>query len=813
MHLPLHVSLPALLLLCAFLLLPPSAADKSPERAPLDAEINNKRIVNGQEPIDFSSSNYPLHELGFPVGAGAPKLPIPELFPVSMHLPHPTPLTVLTVETPSISYPYVNQRIHYKICGYNQTLCTAEAPPEHLPARTWRSVLPGQSIGVGMDNLDDQQDGLTLKSVLIKQPLKVTVALFTSSGWDGDRDPLLNQTMHPSDSDVIIRDYYMSNERYGTAYITPNYDGKSYRGDLAEVDLETAKYNHVRLHGIETDFSDYYSVSSSSLDGIDPYVSESSSNREDQIMVKRLTNLDPDLAGFQGGFGALYGTTSYGFMVPNFNGVEHSGKVVRITSGHFNVSASDNWIADQEFRQFRTVTGTKTIMGEDVNVYDVSGDTDFSAVDVLDLTTIDPELKGFIGGFNHGDYAYFVPFFNGQAFSGKLVRVHIHTFDAASVQILDVSQVDKRLTGFYGGFSTNLVPSATNGLANNYAYLVPYKNVKGPIDGVNTKYTADGFKHNNVYDDKEAIGGDHLEPNHHGYLVRVNLDTFALADVSFIDLQTIDSDLKGFSGGFQGGRHGYLTPNSKGFNDYASKVVRFDLIEFTADRVEVLDLASKNDQLKGFVTGFAYDHHAYFVPYQNGRSDVNYRQRNQHSLLTRVDLNDFTPNGIKTLDVSTVTRKNTPSFPDNNLRGFVNGFCAGSFMYLVPHFNGLWYGKVVRIDARDFDALVDAQAAGNSTDLRTPYKGVQEVDLQRFSAGLAGFSGGFIRLRPIPDEKFFEVNRAVFNYATGLDRLQARSTRFSPFGQVGATGTVSTMPEGVEKPPNPAAASGADQGS
>ena len=81
MHLPLHVSLPALLLLCAFLLLPPSAADKSPVRAPLDAEINNKRIVNGQEPIDFSSSNYPLHELGFPVGAGAPKLPIPELFP------------------------------------------------------------------------------------------------------------------------------------------------------------------------------------------------------------------------------------------------------------------------------------------------------------------------------------------------------------------------------------------------------------------------------------------------------------------------------------------------------------------------------------------------------------------------------------------------------------------------------------------------------------------------------------------------------------------------------------------------------------
>ena len=128
--------------------------------------------------------------------------------------------------------------------------------------------------------------GLTFKSVLIKQPLKVTLALFASSGWDGDRDPLLNQTMHPSDSEVVIRDYYMSNERYGTAYITPNYDGKGYRGELAEIDLETAKYNRVRLHGIETDFSDYYSVSTTSLDGIDPYVAESSSNKEDQVMVK-----------------------------------------------------------------------------------------------------------------------------------------------------------------------------------------------------------------------------------------------------------------------------------------------------------------------------------------------------------------------------------------------------------------------------------------------------------------------------------------------------------------------------------------------
>ena len=80
MHLPLHISLPVLLLLCAFLLLPSSAAkDKAPVRGP--AQVNQQRIVNGQAPIDFSSSDYPLHELGFPDGAPAPKLPTPDLYP------------------------------------------------------------------------------------------------------------------------------------------------------------------------------------------------------------------------------------------------------------------------------------------------------------------------------------------------------------------------------------------------------------------------------------------------------------------------------------------------------------------------------------------------------------------------------------------------------------------------------------------------------------------------------------------------------------------------------------------------------------
>jgi len=386
------------------------------------------------------------------------------------------------------------------------------------------------------------------------------------------------------------------------------------------------------------------------------------------------------------------------------------------------------------------------------------------------LTSVDPDLKGFLGGFNHGAHAYFVPFMNGKYYFGKVVRVHVHTFDLSSVEVLDLTQKDKRLAGFYGGFATNLQPGNPFTPSANYAYLSPYKNMIGKVNGANTKYTVDGYKDYDIFDNQEAYGGDHLLSNEHGMLVRINLDTFDVAGVDFIDLTTIDPDLKGFSGGFQGGSRGYLVPYSKGFGDYASKVVRFSLLDFSVDSVEVLDLAQKDDQLMGFAGGFSYGTHVVFVPYQNGRQDVNFRQRNQFSILTRVDMNNFDVSGIKTMDVAKIYRKNTPDYPDNNLRGFVSGFPSGSFIYLVPHFNGMWHGKMVRVDMRDFDILSDLQISGESTDLVTGYKGVQELDMGKYYSGLVGFSGGFVRQRPPPVDSFYRVNEKIFNYATGLDK-------------------------------------------
>ena len=234
---------------------------------------------------------------------------------------------------------------------------------------------------------------------------------------------------------------------------------------------------------------------------------------------------------------------------------------------------------------------------------------------------------------------------------------------------------------------------------------------------------------------------------------------------------------------------------SNGFTQFYGKVTRFPLDDFSLDKVQVLDLTLHDQDLMGFVGGFAYDHYAVLVPYQNGRKDVNPRMRNQFGKVTRIDINDFTSTGIKTLDVTTCFRKNTPDFPDANLRGFNDGFVSGDFMFLLPHFNGVWFGKIVRLDLRDFDVLADRQKLGQTTDFKTGFRGVQNLDLERFDDALVGFSGYFLRTRPCPPKQFFENTRNMFMLTTGM---VPKGTVFEDETKMGLEGKDGEEAEGLE---------------
>jgi len=192
--------------------------------------------------------------------------------------------------------------------------------------------------------------------------------------------------------------------------------------------------------------------------------------------------------------------------------------------------------------------------------------SDFSSVSVLDLIATDSDLKGFRGGFTDGTYGYMVPYHNG-AYSGKVARFLLSDF--SSVSVLDLTATDSDLKGFYGGF--------TDG---TYGYMVPKS------------------YHNGAYSGKVA---------------RFLLSDFS--SVSVLDLTAMDSDLKGFVGGFTDGTYGYMVPHYNGAN--FGKVARFSLSDFSS--VSVLDLTATDSDLKGFHGGFTDGTYGYMVPYSFGK--------------------------------------------------------------------------------------------------------------------------------------------------------------------------------------------------
>jgi hypothetical protein len=265
---------------------------------------------------------------------------------------------------------------------------------------------------------------------------------------------------------------------------------------------------------------------------------------------------------------------------------------------------------------------------------------------IIDLTTEDADLKGLHGGFTDGRYGYFVPYYNGS-YNGKVARVDLNDF--STVSVLNLASTDSDLKGFYGGF--------TDG---RYGYFVPYNN-----------------------------GSSHF-----GKVVRVDLNDFST--VSVLNLASTDSDLKGFHGGFTDGRYGYFVPDHNGSSHFG-KVARVDLNDFST--VSVLNLASTDADLKGFIGGFTDGRYGYFVPNYNGSS---------HSgKVVRVDLNDF----------STVSVLNLAS-TDADLKGFYGGFTDGRYGYFVPHYNGSYYGKVARVDLNDFSTVSVLNLASTDADLK-----------------------------------------------------------------------------------------------
>ena len=251
-----------------------------------------------------------------------------------------------------------------------------------------------------------------------------------------------------------------------------------------------------------------------------------------------------------------------------------------------------------------------------------------TGVTYLDVSTAGNTVaKGFQGGFTDGVYAYLVPYFDGTTFHGIFTRINLSDFSVTGVSYLDVSTGgNANAKGFWGGF--------TDG---SYAYLVPQYN------GI----------------------------TRHGILTRVNLNNFTNTGVSYVDVTTAgNTGAGGFFGGFTDGRYAYLIPYYNG--QYNGIFTRVDLNNFTVSGVTYLNVSANNANAIGFAGGFTDGVYAYIISWNNAT---------YNSLLTRVDLNNFTNNGVSYLDV---TVNNSAS------KGFYGAFTNGRYAYLVPWSTGVF---------------------------------------------------------------------------------------------------------------------------
>lgn len=316
-----------------------------------------------------------------------------------------------------------------------------------------------------------------------------------------------------------------------------------------------------------------------------------------------LATVDSQLKGFNGAFT----DGQYGYFVPGSDGISYVGKVARVDLHSYitnSVAVLDLTTVDAALKAFASgfsdgrygyfVPNSGRSSGKlarlDLQNFSVAG------VTVLDLTTVDPTLIGFAGGFSDGHYAYLAP---ETPLLSKVVRINLQDFSTTGVSVLDLATVDPALKGFLGGF--------TDG---RYGYFVPYRN-----------------------------------PSFFGKLVRVDLQNFAASGVTVLDLTSIDSSLVGFAGGFTDGRYGYIVPDRTSDFTYHGKFVRVDLQNFSTSGVTILDLTTVNPNLTGYRGGVAIGGYAYIFPHYNSVSIG-------HGEIVRVDLQNFSVSGVTYLDTS-----------------------------------------------------------------------------------------------------------------------------------------------------------------
>jgi hypothetical protein len=363
------------------------------------------------------------------------------------------------------------------------------------------------------------------------------------------------------------------------AYLSPYFNGKEFHGKVVRIQLDISGKKRPRPARF-FELSDY-----ESLNGIGPY--------KKQLSVMDLTLYHPNLRGFQGCFTAFskanYINETYFIDTTTKNNQPNEAEQVTwrlvlegIFLPHVNQLSTKTISLDAEYLYLVPGFKDNQPLGTIVRILTGTFTATKPTIELLNLTLIDPSLKGFSHGFTDFKYGYFVPFNNGIApnfLFGKIVRVDLNNFTPQGVQILDLTSQNPFNVGFSHGFQYN-----------GYGYVIPFQRL---LD---------------LTVDEKTILRDFPVPTN-GRLVRFQLTNFQTIEV--LDLTKAHPFLRGFSGCVQVTNYLYLIPymqikkiDSKERNPFSGLLGRVDLRNFQT--IEYLDLTNIHPDLKGFRQGFHY---------------------------------------------------------------------------------------------------------------------------------------------------------------------------------------------------------------
>ncbi|MBS0625614.1 MAG: hypothetical protein JSS32_06155 [Verrucomicrobia bacterium] len=350
---------------------------------------------------------------------------------------------------------------------------------------------------------------------------------------------------------------------------------------------------------------------------------------------------------------------------------------------------------------------------------------------MFDLTSFNALSKGYAGGGAYdGRYIYYVPFFNGSAYTGLITRydttlpfaatTSYAAFDLqANINSLSVGFIGSLFDGRYLYFLQNFNSITLAGQIIRYDTASSFSSSASYLlfdTTANINSASCGFK-GGAYDGRYL----YLAPNGNGAGPQsgqitqydTSLPFSSTSSYTVFNTTALNSNSAVFNGAVFDGRYIYFVPSSN-LSTQTGVVTRFDTtVSFSASTsYSFYDLGANVNSLSNGFNGAIFDgRYVYYVPY----------------------LNVVTRSGLVTRFDTTLPFSNTGSYSVFNLAsiqslsvGYLGGVFDGRYVYFSPSFNfSTASGLIARIDAYTgpLPNVINASSSANGIALGT-YAGV-----------------------------------------------------------------------------------------